>query len=456
MTPNYLIGSKDVGGKAKSIPDYLKGSKTLDIESAPKKKSFGQEFKEFFTSPEENPFEQGLGTAVRGVSSAILGAPGNINELSRSAAEGTVNFVSSLLGGPQIENQERTRILPTTSDVEKGFDVATEGKYVPTEETKPYYETGQDIASMFLPGSGALKAWQKIAIPIVGQLSKQGIKALGGSEKSQELGKLGFMLGMSIAGTANGEKYASNLLQQSESLLTPGTMIDALPTSNVINRLKNSTWFRGADTPSTRPAKQLIEAIEKNISGGQMEGQMAVQLRKNANEIQKNLGAFDVVSKSDKKKAILHLNEAKEAVMKGLDHYGKTRDPIFWKLNQEANMAYATIAKSQVLKRAIEKYAPSLKSNAAKALFGGGSLAGAGTLITKAPLAAAGSLGGAAATAGALKTGQILYRVMANPKLREYYSNVIKYAAKDNSKAIVLNLQRLDEALMKQEDQIQE
>jgi hypothetical protein len=455
VTPEFLKGAQKVNAETNATPkqpSFLKGASRVGEDYQQQESSLGQEFKDFFLSKEETPFEKGLGTTIRGAASVGLGLPGNVAQLTRKAGKGIYDFIQPLLGLPESAKDEGLRLLPTTTDIEKGFDVLTEGKYAPSEEERPYYEAAQDITSMFMPGSGPLKAWQRIGIPIAGQLAKEGIKMAGGKETSQEWGKLGLVMGLSIASLANGEKYVGNLLQQSESLMPAGKMIDAKPIENSLTKLKASTWFRGADLPSTRPAKQLINAIENNIGNGQIEGKMAIELRKNANEIQKNLGAFDIYTKQDKKKAIKLINETKDAVMNGLDHYGKTQDPAFWKVNQEANKAYAAVAKSRVIKNFIEKNAPSLKSNMAKNLFGAGTIVGELALGATLPMAAAGTLAGATAGAGILKTAQILYRVMHNPTLRKYYANVLEYAAKENGKAMAANFQKLDDELSKLEN----
>jgi hypothetical protein len=455
MTPSFLRGARQVGGSSKQeeTPAFLRGAKPSGLQPQPQKKGLKEEFNEFFNSPEETPFEKGLGTTLRGASSVALGTPGNIAQLIKKSGKGVYDFAANILGLPESPKEEGMHLLPTTSDIEKGFDAVTEGRYAPSEEEKPYYEAAQDITSMFMPGSGPLKAWQRVGIPIAGQLAKEGIKKVGGKETAQELGKMGIVMGLSVASLANGERYAGNLMAQAESMMPSGRMIDATPIQNTLNQLKGSTWYRGADLPSTRAARQLIKAIEENIVNGQIEGKMAIELRKNANELQKNLGAFDVFTKQDKKKAIKLLNEAKDAIMGGLEHYGTTIDPVFWKATSQANQAYSVMAKSKVIGNFIEKHAPGLKSKTAKGLFGGGALGTAATALIKAPLVSAGAASGAIAGIGAIKTSQILYRVMANPKLREYYTNVLHYAAKENSKAMASNLQKLDEALQKEEDQ---
>ncbi len=303
MTPSFLKGAKradnyDSSTPTKAVPSFLKGAKRNEIESEREPdSSFLGQFKDFLNSPEESAFEKGLGTATRAVSSAVLGAPGNIRELQKQAGNGTVDFVTNQLGLPPSPQENVSRILPTTSDVEKGFDEMTDNQYQPTEETQPFYEAQQDLTSMFLPGTGPMKAWQRIAAPIVGQLGKQGVKAIGGSEKSQELAKTGLMLGLSLASSADGEKYAGSLMEQAKQLIPPGTMINAKPIENALTRVKGSTWFRGADLPSTQPAKKLLASIEQNIQNGMIEGQMALELRKNANEFRKNLGAFNIFEK---------------------------------------------------------------------------------------------------------------------------------------------------------------
>jgi len=460
MTSNFLKGAKKVetfGNYHEDIqndekPIFMKGARKVE-SIIPKKeeKSFGTELKELFTSQDETPFEEGLGTSLRAVGSAALGLPGNIRALSKKAGEGVYNFVASMTGLPEVPDTGDYNIIPTTSDVESYFDMATDGKYIPSEEEQPYYEATQDITGMLMPGSAPLKLWQRFAIPIAAQLGKEGIKAGGGGETAQELGKLGLGLGLSIASIANGEKFAGNLMSQAESLMPQGQMINATPISNSLNKIKSTPWYKGADLPSKRPAKQLIEAIEKNISNGQMDGQMALQLRKDANELQKNLGAFDIFKKEDKKKAIMLLNKAKDAVMEGLKDYGTKQDPLFWKATQEANKAYAVLSKSKVISRFIEEHAPVLKSNGIKSLFAIGGAVGELALGKVSPAAAAGVIGSIGSIAALGKTSQIMYRVMKDPNLRKYYIGALEAAAKSNSKSMIMNMQKLDEALMEDE-----
>src|SRR5574342_955291 len=358
MTPDYLKGSILVNSQGETIsektPDYLKGSKPIQGKQ---KESIWQGLKELVTSPEETPFEHGLGVVGRGAASTALGFPGEFAQLIKGAGKG----VASLLGLPTMKSEEEFKLLPTTSDVEKGIDIATEGRFAPTEEERPVYEIAQGITSMFLPGSKAIKPLAKIGIPIASQMAKEGLKEFGAGETTQELAKLGVNIGLSVANIANGRKYASDLMRQAESLMPQGQMIDANPITAKIQNITAKPWYKGADLPSTRPAKSLIGAIEKNIAQGQMEGHVAMELRKNANEMLKNLSAFEIYSKSDKKKAIQLVSEVKDAVVEGLEHYGNTIDPVFGQASKEANHAYATVAKSEVIKNFIEKHVPALK-----------------------------------------------------------------------------------------------
>lgn len=455
MTSSFLKGAKKVDVsqdfKDNEKPNFLKGSRKVETQNKEKKEPENNEFYDFLFSKEPNAFEEGLATTVRGVGSAAIGLPGNIKKLTDKAGKSIFDFVSPMLGLNDIELPEDYNIIPATSDIENAFDMATEGKYIPTEEQRPYYEAAQDMTSMFMPGSGAFKLWQKIGIPIAGQLTKEGIKSVGGSESAQEFGKLGMLLGLSVASLANGEKYASNLMSQAESLMPQGQMINAAPIESALNRIKAQPWYKGADIPSKRPAKQLLDAIEKNISNGQMDGKMAIQLRKEANELQKNLGAFDIFRKDDKRKAIALLNEAKDSVMKGLENYGTTVDPLFWKSTQEANKAYAVLSRSKVISNFIEKHAPILKSEGAKNLFKVGLAGGELALGKISPALALGTASGAAGAVGLIKTTQIMYRIMNDSKLRKYYFNVLDNAAKSNSKAMAQNLQKLDEELLDEE-----
>lgn len=431
MPSSLKLKSEGLGNQ--SMPTQTSTPKSLK----PKQESFGQQFYRENTSKELSPFEEGLGTTLRGASSAILGAPGNLMHLTREAGHGIADFVSSYIGLPTEEAPKS--FIPGTPEIEKGFDTLTDNRFKPTEEQKPIYDLGQDIASMFLPGNTGLKYWQKAAIPVASQLAKQGVKLLKGSENQQELAKMGVMLSLSLAGIGNGEKYAKDLMSQSKALIQPGTQFDAKPFETGIYNLKNSPWYRGADLPYKRPAKELIEAIERNVSNGKIEGQMAMQLREDANQMLGNLGAFEVKGAGNKKNAVRLVNEVKDQIIKGINHYGKTVDPIFGKAYQESNQAYSVVEQSKKISNFLRDHAPAIKSGALKAILFGSEIF---STLAGPNAAAALPVG-----TGVYKGYQILSRIFKSPKLREYYQSVLLNAFKQDAPAVAKSIKKLDSEL---------
>jgi hypothetical protein len=424
-------------GEGTSSPKLEPFPSSLPKSLKPKPESLGQQFYKEATSQELSPFEEGLGTTLRGVSSAVLGAPGNLMNLTRQAGHGLADFVANYLGQPQLESPKS--FIPGTPEIEKGFDVLTGSKFKPTEEQKPMYELGQDITSMLLPGSTGLKYWQKVAIPIAAQSAKQGVKLFKGTENQQEIAKMGVMLSLSLAGIGNGEKYAKDLMAQSKSLIQPGTQFDSKPFEKGINSLKNSPWYKGADLPYKRPAKALVEAIERNVSAGKIDGQMAIQLREDANQMLGNLGAFEVKGAGNKRNAVRLVNEVKDSIIKGIDQYGKNVDPVFGKAYQEANQAYSVVEQSKKISNFLRDHAPVVKSAALKALLFGGEIA-----ATVLKPSAAGTIAGGT---GLYKGYQIMDRIMKSPKLREYYRSVLLNAFKQDAPAVAKSIKKLDAEL---------
>ncbi len=309
------------------------------------------------------------------------------------------------------------------------------------EASKASQEIASDIGSLLsFPAMGVYKS---IFLPIGGQVVKQAIKASGGKESTQELGKLGFMTVASIANLGNAHKVASNALSQAETMIPKGLSFTAKPTEAALERIKQSKWYTTGTTPSKSPAMAEIDRIEAQIRNGKIDAHSAMQLRRDINEARKQLGGFQLNKPVNKRQALRYLDEVDSALLDSMEHYGKNVNPMWLKAYQQANQAFKVTERSRQLSDFIQQNARPLKSETAKILYH----VGVASALPYVPVAIA---AGVPVLAGA-KGIQIINRMIRSPVLRNHYVDVLKQASLGNAQAMNASLQRFDEEAEKVE-----
>ena len=331
--------------------------------------------------------------------------------------------------GMPYEPGKQPKGLPGAEELH-GMTKELTGKYFEPKSafTKSTQETSSDIGSMFsTPGLGFL---QKLLLPVGGQLVKQGIKASGGSEKSQDIGKLGFMTIASIANLGNAQKVASNAISEVKQMLPKGLSFSAKPTIDALSKIKKSPWYKTGKTASKFPAMEEIERIEKLIVNGKINAHDAIQLRQDINEARKQLGGFSFSPNqvADKKAARRYLDEVDKALMESIDNYGNKINPDWLNKYKLANKAYGVTQRSRQISDFIQQHAKPLQSETARILMH----IGAGSAVAHLPAIA----GAALPVMGAAKTVQIINRMIRSPILRNHYLDVLRQASLGNAAAM--------------------
>lgn len=369
------------------------------------------------------------------------------------AGEGFLGGISSFFNmmnpGQTFENEEGIPEyfpgikLPESQELREITKGKT-GKYLEpkNEYTKISQEIGSDIGSMFsTPGLGWM---QKLLLPIGGQSVKQLIKASGGSEKSQDIGKLGFMALSTIAGNGNAQRVAGNAMNQAQQMIPRGVRFSSRPTEQALQRIRNSDWFRSGSTPSKASAIAEIERIEQQIQNGSIDAHMAMQLREDVNEARRQLGGFQLNRPVNRRQALAHLDEVDRALLDSMENYGNRVNPNWWNQYQRANEAYRITQRSRLISDFIEQHARPLKSDIAKTLFH----VGGASAIVNAPLIASAAIPGLAGAKGI----QIINRMIRSPVLRNHYIEVMTQAAAGNAAATKKALDKFDAVASKLEE----
>jgi len=419
-------------------------------EDLPKESSQFREFARQYVpkeKPEEESFLGRLGRGTLGLAArsgeAIAGIPGALHQLAHTG----ISKVAGLIPGVESESVfdwlEGGRNLPTPEEIRKFTKKAT-GEYLEprAESEKIAQETMGDIATFLVPGGG-LKLAAKIGIPITAQIGKQTLKHMGFGDTTQDLAKIGVMGAMSMAHLSDAKGHAVKLMHAAEEMVPPNATMNPTPVAHGIEKIKNQEWYKGAVTPSKRPAIQMVDQVAGQLKSNKLDVKNAIQMKKDINELLRNLGSFEVKTKPDIRSATKYLNQVKDSLDDGLEAYGRTNKP-FWNAYKEANKAYAVTERSSALSNYIQKhYSGPALNEVTKALIGLGIYHGA----QHAPqiLAAATPL------YAAHKTLRVLNRISKSPAMRKYYANVLSEAAKGNAASMSNNLSKLNQKLKEEE-----
>lgn len=396
----------------------------------------------------ETPFETGKREVLSHGARLYEGFLGGIN-----------TFLNMVTPDLELEDEEgiverhKPIPLPGAKELHERAKEKT-GKYLEPKSdlARATQETVKDIGGAF--STPFIGAWNAILGPIGGQLTKQFIKASGGGETAQDIGKLGFMTVSSIANIGNAQRVAGEALRQAENMIPQGVRFTAQPVERALNNIRNSNWFRSGRTPSKGPAMDEIDRIESRIIQGRagrnntIDAHEAMQLRRDINEARRQLGGFQLNRPVDRRQALRYLDEVDDALMQGMENYGRNVNPGWLRQYQLGNEAFRVTQRSRLISDLIAQHAKPLQSQTAKTLFHLGAATGALHLPTVGAIA-----GTAAATA---KGVQIINRMIRSPILRNHYVDVLTQATAGNSQAMQKALEKFDIAAAKFEKQEEE
>jgi hypothetical protein len=384
----------------------------------------------------EREIERNIAQQTARMGEAAIGLPGDV-----------WSFAKSLLGFDPETN------LPTSEKLREFTEQASQGYLEPQNEFESRVgELQQDITSMMTPGSNVYSLARNIGIPVVANLVKEGINIAGG-DKIGTGAKIGTMIILDLISQRRGgaKKYASKLFEEGDKLVPKGEKA-FLPHFETYLKTLEKTMESGGSRPSTsEPLKKIRELLERS-KNGEIEVRELMDFRQAINEIKDSMGGYNVeVPPKIKRKIIFNLDQVKGEVIKGLDEYGKLKNPKFRELNKAANESWAAIEQSDKMATFIKKTVKdSIKNPGVKHILGLGG-AGYGIVAHGATIAKASAVAAIPLYAG-YQTYKVLHQIIKSPTLRRYYGNVLKGAASGNASQVLINAKALDKEL-EEEDQ---
>jgi hypothetical protein len=344
--------------------------------------------------------------------------------------------------------------LPTSEEIKHKVTKPLTGEYTEprSKDQKFYQDTIQDIVRFFAPGTSAnrftrLSPASKVAIPIYANMGKEISKDLGFSPSTQELVKMGLMLGMDLHGRSNTRGYAGYLINEAERMVRPGQMMNARHIEHRLNQVE-ANLRRGGTDPSTTRALQTIQEVRDRIHNGQIETADLMAFRRRLNSVIESGGGYDVPGAS-RPAWTRNMQRVKNRIIGSVDRELRRTNPEAARLWREGNQAFSVFAQSNRMGNWMRRQAARnpIASQALKLMMGPAAYHAGESIMAALPKAAL----AAVPTYGAIKAYQITTRAMRSPTIRQHYRNVMNAAARENSILFNESMKKLDKALIEEE-----
>lgn len=313
-------------------------------------------------------------------------------------------------------------------------------------------ETAADIAYYATAGGGKTllgTSARLLGIPIAGQLAKEGIELAGGSEKTQEYGKLGTMLMLDLWGLKKGiggggaKKFGEKSLQEAEKAIPEHAVAEVNVFQKKLKKLKD-VFTGGITGPHTNEALRAIDEIEGHIHKGYMEASKFPQMRRDINKLIENMQGFTLEGppKSIRRAAVENLNEVKKSLIQAGNRWGRGQSPEFFQKWREGNEALAVYHRSNDIARFVSK-ATKIKNPVLKVLMGVHGYQHPVSAIATQAVKKGVEIATRFPTA-------MIYRFMNSKVLRKLYTNVLKEAGRGNAGAVESGIAKLEKEMKKE------
>lgn len=341
-------------------------------------------------------------------------------------------------GAEQARNESVTP--QTLRDLEKKY---FDAYYEPRNENEKLVREISDDVGAFLapiPGAGAMTPIRAIGTAIGGQAAKQVAKQFTDNETTQDVTKLGGnflvdLISRRISGNT-ASRYIDDLYNTERVVVPQGTMTTASRLEHEVNNVLHDVQLSNIRPASAALVERTAQQVASDIQNGQIGVHQLLLQKRRLNEIR-----GDPALHTHERPL---LNRLSRAVENEIEHYGQSinADNRFLPAHVAANEAHGAMAQSRAVTNFIARRLPHTGSHLLLTLFG--------EVATGHAAAIPATLGAAAGLGGVVKTGELLYRVMASPTLRQYYLDVLSNAARENAVGVSKAIHKLDKGMKKE------
>jgi hypothetical protein len=354
------------------------------------------------------------------IAEAVGGIPGDVESLLESGIFAGLDKLTGL-GKPK----GKTRELPTTGELKEFSEKATGGLTKPQGDIeKAGDEFVQTAVSLLGPG----KFRKALGVAAGAQLAKEGLKVGGLGEGSQEAGKIGTMLFLSMLNPGGALKYASNQYDKANQL-SKGASITA---KSLEKNLQSFTkdLKQGVTTSSKNAVLKPAEELLSKINNGKIGVQELTAAKRDLNTIMK-----DPALLKREKKLLKVLGREIDTAIKPFEKI----NPEFSKAYRPANEIYGAVAQGTKASDFISK------TLGAKSFFG--TLAAEGALGH--PEYILPTVGITGASIAGARTLDFATRLSKSPELQKFYTKAMVAALAEDAPALRLYSDKIERALQK-------
>jgi hypothetical protein len=417
--------------------------------------------KNFLETQDENETERGVEHAI-GVMIAhglgqIAAFPGNVRDLALASGEQAQNIrkqFNKKLGlgwsedyfDDKFKSETSEKIaapfkflinkLPNTQDVNEFIDEFAGGALAPKGEAEKLgNELSEDIVNSLINRApkGIIR---NFLIPGAGVIARKGLELLGAKPESQFMGKMLTNIGLDLASISNPRQMVANQINRSRRLIPQNEVMPINPRDIRFLDLLDRDLQSGGTAPYKTAALTKIQEMRDAIQNNQISVRQVHDFYRTMNGLKSDFGAFSVEGASKPRHAF-NVNRVQNLTRNMLNRYGRNQNPRFLREFRESNAAWASLEQSDDIARYIKQnYNKPFVSEGVKAMFAKSNKA--------IPIAIGLS---------ALERAQAVIQRLANPTLRRYYGNILRASTQRNAPLMISNLQKLDQASKKEEDQ---
>lgn len=390
-------------------------------------------------------------TASR-IGETIAGIPGAGIQLAKAAGdwlEEKVPLPASLKGKSEANfvqryGQQLVDKIPTSEDLKDITSKLTNGFTDPQSAAEEFGDDITELAALLFgdKSKGAAKA-QKVVPKLLTAVGKAfGAKASGKVAEAYGVGETGQFLTemgtiglMSLINGKTATQYANGKIAKAKRLVPQNQMLDTRKLTKGLESLEVDL-SKGLSTATKNEVKSAVSEIRGKVSGGSYPATEVMDMVHDINERMSSKKLFDELSSTEARKLKHRYGKAKTLLLDEVQQVSRVK-PEAYKLWLEGMEGHATINQSQRATKFLEKHVGKLPSKVAQ---------GIGIELVLGHPQAAGATAGAFA---ALKTTELMYRVMNSPALRKHYSGAVAAAATENLATMTSELSKLEAGLQK-------
>lgn len=350
----------DIFGKLSQVPGELK---ELGFEG------LKQQFIDEFTSPEQSPFEEGLGFALRDVGAPIAGALPDLAQTAIDATRAGGDFVGSLFGLPGSEEiAKQTGVQPAqvpfqTKQLQGFIDEATDGQFANAPDDVKLISNIAKDGSLLAAGGGGLV--RSIATSALSNLAARGlVDADVIAEENEDLAKVGFFISSAFIRPGAMKDAAKRMFGKAEEAMGSRIITDNLVADDIKDVIRNLRSAGGETLTRNKEAISFAESLLTDMESGTFEGKNIIKGVRNLNE---KLGEFAFDKDFEKFKQ--SFGQVRQALQGAAERAGVS-NPEFINAFNESNSLWSAIhtrntvgnyVKQKLPKKLFDVLSPTLK-----------------------------------------------------------------------------------------------